>query len=90
METENNEESLYLTCDCSNHGFQLKKSTSCGWFYLSCWKYGRNCNILSWKERCRWIWNIVITGNPWADDVIINNKQAKQIIEYINKHLPKE
>jgi hypothetical protein len=59
-------------------------------FNLTFWSYGRSGEILGWKERFRWIWNIIRTGKPWTDGISINNDQAKEIIEHINKHLSKE
>lgn len=93
--TEKNK-SLFLKCQCSGHLFELERFVD-NWtgghdegFNLTFWNCGYNNNILCWRERWNWIWNIIRTGKPWSDGVIINNEQAKEIVNYINKHLSKE
>lgn len=91
------EESLFEKCQCQGDIFELQRYKD-HWgdgkidegFNLTFWSLGRSSNKLCWRERWRWIWNILRTGNPWADGIIINDKQAKEIADYINKHLPKE
>ena len=93
----NKEKSLFVKCQCSGHVFEVERFVD-DWtdgghdegFNLTFWNYGRNDNTLCWRERLRWIWNIFCTGKPWADGIIIENEQAKEITNYINKHLPKE
>lgn len=86
--------SQFQKCSCSSHCLEIERYCDTPvydeGFYVTIWSYGRNSNILGWKERFRWIWKIFRTGSPWADSVILNNEQAKQIINYINQHLPKE
>ncbi len=91
------EESLFEKCQCYGDIFELQRYKDT-WadghvnegFNLTFWSLGRSSNKLCWRERLRWIWNIIRTGNPWADGIIINNEQAKHIVNYINKYLPKE
>jgi hypothetical protein len=89
------EESLFEKCGCTCHLFEIQRYID-KWgeyeekgFNLSYWNMGRD-NILCWKDRLKWIWRIFQTGNPFSDGVMINDKQAKEIADYINKHLPKE
>jgi hypothetical protein len=89
---EKKEKSLFVKCQCSTHCFQIEKSVD-DWlegFDLTFWNLGRTNDTLCWRERFRWVWNIFRTGQPWADGIIISNEQAKEISEYINKHLQKE
>ena len=90
-------ESVSVKCACYGHQFEIERyEENYGdghvekGFNLVTWERGRDGKILCWRERWRWIWNILRTGQLWADDIIIDDKQAKQIADYINKHLPKE
>jgi hypothetical protein len=74
---------------CSTHLFEIERSDD-NEFNLTFWHYSRQDTILGWRERLRWIWRIFRTGNPWSDGIIISDEQAKTIVNYINKHLPKE
>lgn len=84
-------------CACGGHMLEIERYED-RWgdsnvekgFNFSVWKRGRNAKTLCWKERLRWIWNILSTGKLWADDIIINDVQAKEIVKYINKYIPKE
>lgn len=95
MKTENT--ALYAKCSCSGHMLQIErydysetdKYYMDEGFYISTWINSFNYK-LCWNERLRWIWNIIITGIPWSDNIIINNDQAMEISKYINKHLSKE
>lgn len=80
--------SLYLKCDCSCHLLEIEYDDDFDdSFCIALWSRGRQGEILSWRDRIRWIWNIIRTGNPWSDSIIINKTKAKEIINYINKHL---
>ena len=89
--------SLFVKCKCSADCFEIERFYD-DWdngpheegFNLAFWSLGRRNEILCWRERWRWIWNIIRTGNPWSDGIIVSNGQAKEISEYINKHLQKE
>lgn len=90
------EKSLFIKCQCSSHCFEIEReadmwgeNNESKYFNLTFWTYGRSNEILSWKERLRWMWNIFRTGKPWSDGIIIDDDQAKQITTYINKHLLK-
>ena len=86
--------SCFEKCVCSSHLLEVQKycddMIQDEGFYLTIWSCSRQSQIMSWRERLRWIWKIFRTGNPWADSVVISNEQAKHITKYINKHLPKE
>ena len=78
--------SLFIMCDCSSHMFQIERyyeDKRDNGFNLAIWHYGHNGNIRRWKERLRWCWRILKTGNPWADSIIITNEKAKEISNFI-------
>jgi len=90
------ENSLFVKCQCSTHCFEVQRFVeSYGGvkdegFYLTFWSYGRINNVLTLKERLRWVWNILKTGNPWSDGIIIDDTQAREILKHINSHLNKQ
>jgi hypothetical protein len=89
MKMNDTSKSLFIKCLCSTHLFEIERSDD-NEFNLTFWHYSRQDTILGWRERLRWIWRIFRTGNPWSDGIIISDEQAKTIVNYINKHLPKE
>lgn len=84
--------SLFIKCECLGHGVEIDHTEdgSDDGFTLTFWSCGRYDHTLSWGDRIRYIIHLIKTGKPWGDDVLINKIQAKQIVEYINKHLQKE
>ena len=59
-------------------------------FEFSIWFYGHNGNIRGWKERFRWCWRILRTGNPWADSIIATDERALELANFILSELKKD
>lgn len=84
---------MFLKCSCQSHAINLagpeleieKGEPLDNEWYLSVWYYGRQTKVMSWKERIRWIWRILRTGNPWADEIILNYPEMIQLKDYIEK-----
>ena len=85
------EEPIFLKCDCNTHAIEVQRYKESDvddeGFYVSLWQYSRVNITLDWREKIRWIWHILIQGKPWNDCVILNNKHAKELVEYINKYV---
>lgn len=67
---------LYL-CACGGEGITLQKWDN-DEVYLAIWNQGYR-SPLSLKEKIRWMWHILVTGKPWADEIILDNKIASQL-----------
>jgi hypothetical protein len=88
---------LFLKCSCTSHAVEIQRYDYSQpedvyedeGFYIAMWLQHFNYK-LTWSERFRWILNIIRTGVPWADSVLLTNDQAKQLKQYIEQHLPKE
>lgn len=52
--------------------------------YISMWKLGNDNRPLSFKEKLIWIWNIIKTGNPWADQIVFNHSEYKKFCYVVN------
>lgn len=89
---QNTSESLFIKCDCSGHMLEVERydegDLDVG-FNISCWHYGHDGNIRRWKDRLRWCWRILITGNPWADSITLNDKRALEICKFIHSRANK-
>lgn len=87
-----NDESLFIKCQCSSHCLEIERycyDKNDDGFYITIWDCFIHNKKLTWKERIKWVWKIISTGNLWADSIIINNKQAEEIVKHIKKHLLK-
>ncbi len=45
---------------------------------------------LTFKERCRWCWNIIRKGRPFLDGVMLNQNIAKELAEDLLKFTNKK
>lgn len=81
-----NPPSIMEKCSCSGEAIEVQY-----WgdvdneFYIAYWNEGFK-RPLKWRERLRWCWRILRTGDPWADRVIVNKEQAKRIAEFLNQY----
>ena len=80
---ENNE--LYIKCDCGSEIINLAKDPDLNEFYLSIYRYKYLKPGL--KHRLHHCWHILKTGSPYEDEIIINEKTAKEIIKFLNKNI---
>lgn len=74
-------------CTCGSEAIEVQywKDDPDLEFYFSYWTEGFH-HPMCWRERLRWCWRVLTTGNPWADRIILNSTQAKRIADFINKH----
>lgn len=90
----NTNNSHFVKCDCSSHILECERycdSDKEQGFNFAVWNYGHDGNERKkWKERFRWCWRILNTGNPWADSIIATNKDARGLANFILKNLPPE
>lgn len=91
--TKENNNTSFIKCQCHAHALEIERfyydEVDQG-FNLSIWKLGSFNGKLRWRERLRWIWNILKTGNLWADQVIISNDQARDLASFMMSNLPKK
>ena len=84
--------SLYIKCDCSTHMLQAERyyedKVDKG-FNFAIWYYGIR-GTLTLKERLRWCWKLLTTGNIWADSVIITDEKALELADFIKTELKNE
>lgn len=85
--------SYFFKCACGADALECNRfeydKTDQG-FDISIWSMGKYNIPMSWRERFRWCWRILRTGNPWADSIIATNKSARELAEFILQNLPKE
>ena len=78
--------SLMEKCACSAEAIEIQY-----WddddleFYFAIWNVGFK-RPLCWRERLRWCWRVLRTGDPWGDSIIVRKEQAKRIADFINKY----
>jgi len=86
-------ESLYIKCDCHGEVLEIQAydysdthPNDTG-FYMSMWRMSSDSHKMSWRERFRWCWQILRTGDPWNDYIMLTKENAKKVSQYIEKNL---
>ena len=94
MNMNDNIKSHFIKCNCYTHMLECKRynydNISDQGFQFTIWNYGHEGEkIWKWKDRIRWCWRILKTGNPWADNIVATNESAHELANYILENLPK-
>lgn len=42
---------------------------------------------MSWKEKFRWIKQILIHGNLWSDNIVLSDQKVSELVKYIEKNI---
>lgn len=82
------DKSIMVKCDCGAEVVEVyyyddKEHPE---FDMSFWQQGFH-RPMGWRERLRWIWRVLRTGNPWSDYVVLSPKKAKEIADFINQNI---
>jgi hypothetical protein len=84
----NEQPPLFIKCECESEILEIQRY-NCGdndrGFNVAMWTHGKSSNKMCWRERLRWCWKILRTGDPWNDYAIVSDKNAMKISEYIQK-----
>ncbi len=80
---------LFLKCTCHGEALQIEYEVDKRWnedgeYWVSLWERGFD-GILCWRERLRWVWNILKTGKPFSDHVILSKQDAIKLRDFINE-----
>lgn len=68
----------FIMCDCGGQAVCIDHDED--QMFLSFFEHGaHNDNTLSWKERIRWIWNVLKTGRPFSDYIVIEKEKALEL-----------
>jgi len=83
-------ERTFFNCECHTEGIILEYDKEDDQFYLALWSYGHCGNELPFWERIRWCWNILKSGLPWTDSVVLHTAEARKLAKTINDNLKKK
>ena len=80
----------YIKCDCGSELICIE-----GWpsetgekaIYISLWEQGNhNNNALTIFDRLRWCWQILKTGRPFTDEIILYKDGIEQLYQVVKEH----
>ena len=71
---------LFLECDCYSEGIKFNYDQD-GLLNISLYQRGFKPRTKTWREKLRWIYQIIIKDVPYDDEVIISKSSP---LSYIN------
>jgi len=77
----------FINCDCHTEGLVIDEVD--GDIYIALWAYGQHGKQITFLDRLRWCWNIMIKGLPWVDCVILHKEETKKLASILYNHLIK-
>ena len=74
------DDKLWLLCDCYHHALVISRFDDDA-TALSFWRYGNWEG--GWRERVRHIWHILKHGHPYADEIVLKDRDARRLARYL-------
>lgn len=77
---------VFIKCTCHSEGVLVEVDKELDALFLSIWERGyRIDNTLSWKQKLRYIWQVLIYGKSYTDQIVLDRKAcfalSKALIE---------
>lgn len=71
-------------CSCSSETIVLEKYINEREVYLSLFSRGLNMKRYNWLDRIRHIWQILTTGFPYTDEIVLGKKEIVELKKALN------
>lgn len=73
---------LHITCSCHAHELHFEKDFEDEMWYVSFWQRGY-VDTPTWKYKLRCIWQVLKTGRPYGDEVVLEKKDLLELKTYL-------
>lgn len=80
-------DSISIYCMRYGHMMQMERDKE-GQIDVSIWERGFNNVQLSWRERLRMGWDVLVKGEPWADYLVMSPEDATKMREWLSMPYP--
>lgn len=71
----------FITCSCESEAILLEKYKSEEEIYLSIFGRGLNIQRYNIRDRLRHIWQIIIKGFPYTDEIVLKKEKARELAQ---------
>jgi hypothetical protein len=78
---------IFLECDCYSEGIRFNYDED-GMLNISLYQRGFAPRTRSWKEKLRWIWQIIRKDVPYDDEIILSKEKINLLAQFVNDILP--
>jgi len=76
----------FILCDCRSEVLVLEYDSECDLIELSIYENlsSYSCKMSFW-QKLRYIYQVLIKGRPYSDQIILNKEQLKDLSSFINR-----
>jgi len=81
------EKNFLAKCECYCSMIEIEKDKETNQYNIALWGHSHGNYSLSIKERIRWCWRMLTTGNLWTDHTILSAEKAKELKDWLEENL---
>lgn len=74
----------FITCSCESEAILLEKYKGENEVYLSLFGRGLNIKRYNIKDRLRHIWQIIVHGFPYTDEIVLSKDKVNELVKALN------
>lgn len=76
----------FVLCDCRSEVLVIDYDSDCQIADFSMYEnFASYSNKMSLWQKIRYMYKVIFTGSPYADQIILNKKQLKEIKDFLNQ-----
>lgn len=79
---------IFLECSCYSEGIKFDYNKEENTLEISIYQRGLTPRARSWKEKLRWIWQIITKHNVYGDEIMLEQKNINRLVEFVNEISP--
>lgn len=80
-------EQIFLECSCYSEGIKFDYSKEENTLEISIYQRGLTPRTRSWKEKLRWIWQIITKDNVYGDEIILEKNNIDKLTQFVNENI---
>lgn len=77
---------IFLECSCYSEGIKFDYNKEDNTLEISIYQRGLTPRTKSWKEKLRWIWQIITKDTIYGDEIMLEQKNINRLTEFVNQN----
>lgn len=78
-----NKDVCYIKCHCGAEIIHCDRDPEDGLIYFGIFKYLYWGGKLSWKQRFRYCWHVIRTGEAFKDEIVLDQQGADELANFL-------
>lgn len=76
----------YINCECKTEGLLIEQDDD--HYVVSFLGSKKECFVLSWWNRARYIFKVLFTGRAYNDQIILSQANANTLVNFLSSSSP--